>query len=122
MSYVDGFVLVVPKKNVPAYRKLARLACKVWMEHGALQYVETVGDDLATHHGTSFPKAFKTKPTETIVFAWILYKSRAHRDRVNAKVMADERILDSMSKTAKMPFDMKRMSHGGFATIVSDEA
>jgi uncharacterized protein YbaA (DUF1428 family) len=121
MPYVDGYVLALRKKDVPAYRKLARLACKVWMEHGALQYVETIGDDLAVHHGMPFTKAYRIKPAETVAFAWIAYRSRAHRDRVNAKVMADPRLKKALKPGAKMPFDMKRMSHGGFKAIVSAE-
>ena len=121
MPYVDGFVLPVPKRNIATYRKIARRACRIWMEHGALQYVEAIGDDLAVHHGTPFPKACRTKPSETVVFAFIVYKSRAHRDRVNEKVMTDPRIVKMLSN-AKMPFDMKRMSHGGFRSIVSDGA
>ena len=119
MPYVDGFVLVLPKKNLAAYKKMAKLGLRVWMEHGALQYVEAAGDDLAVHHGTSFPKMYRTKPSETVVFSWILYKSRAHRDRVNAKAMKDPRLHAMLGK--KMPFDMKRMSHGGFASIVTAE-
>ena len=117
MSYADGFVLAIPKKNIEAYRKIAKIASKVWKEHGALDYKECVGDDLAVKFGVPFTKMMKTKPSETIVFAWIVYKSRAHRDRVNAKVMADPR-LTSMDGKA-MPFDMKRMVYGGFKVLVS---
>jgi uncharacterized protein YbaA (DUF1428 family) len=113
--YVDGFVLAVPKKNLPAYRKMARLGAKVWKEHGALEYVECVGDDLATQWGTTFPKLAKTKPGETVCFSFIVYKSRAHRDAVNKKVMADPRMEKAPNP---MPFDMKRMSFGGFKAIV----
>ena len=116
MSYADGFVLVVPKKSVEAYRKIAKIACKVWKEHGALDYKECVGDDLAVKFGVPFTKMMKTKPSETVVFAWITYKSRAHRDRVNAKVMADPRLTSMEGKP--MPFDMKRFSYGGFEVIV----
>jgi uncharacterized protein YbaA (DUF1428 family) len=116
MPYVDGFVLPVPKKNLAAYRRMSKKAGKVWREHGALQYCEAVGDDLATKMGLPFPKLAKTKPGETVVFAWIVYKSRAHRDRVNAKVMKDPRMNESMVKT--MPFDVKRMSYGGFKIFV----
>jgi len=118
MAYIDGFVVPVPKKDLAAYRKLARLACRTWMKHGALQYVEAVGDDLAVHHGMAFPKAYKLKANEKVVFAWILYKSRRHRDTVNAKVMADPDFLKHMAPGAKMPFVMKRMSHGGFASMI----
>ena len=92
MSYVDGFVLVVPKKKIPAYTKIARLAGKVWREHGALDYRECAGDDLKVKFGMPFTKLVKTKPSETIVFSYIVFKSRAHRDKVNAKVMADPRL------------------------------
>lgn len=117
MRYVDGFLLVVPKKNLKAYAAIAKKAGKVWKEHGALDYKECVGDDLAVKFGVPFTKMMKTKPSETVVFAWIVYKSRAHRDRVNAKVMADPR-LTSMDGKA-MPFDMKRMVYGGFKVLVS---
>ena len=116
MSYVDGFVLVVPKKKLPAYVKLARKASKVWREHGALDYRECVGDDLKVKMGLPFPKLAKAKAGETVIFSWISYKSRAHRDKVNAKVMADKRLFDGMPK--EMPFDMKRMAYGGFKTLV----
>jgi uncharacterized protein YbaA (DUF1428 family) len=113
--YVDGFVLPVPKKNLNAYRRMAQTAGKIWREHGALEFRECVGDDLNVKMGLPFPRAIKTKPSETVVFSWIVYKSRAHRDRVNAKVMKDPR-LAKMPKT--MPFDVKRMLYGGFKTIV----
>lgn len=113
--YVDGFVLAVPKKNLPSYRKMARLGAKVWKDHGALEYVECVGDDLAATMGTSFIKLAKTKPGETVCFSFIVYRSRAHRDAVNRRVMADPRMLKAPNP---MPFDMKRMAFGGFKTIV----
>jgi uncharacterized protein YbaA (DUF1428 family) len=116
MSYVDGFVLVVPKKKLPAYVKLARKASKVWREHGALDYRECVGDDLKVKMGLPFPKLAKARMGETVIFSWISYKSRAHRDKVNAKVMADKRLFDGMPK--EMPFDVKRMAYGGFKTLV----
>jgi uncharacterized protein YbaA (DUF1428 family) len=115
MSYVDGFVLPVPKKKLAAYRRLAQKGAKVWREHGALQYVEAVGDDLAVKFGLPFPRTVKPKANETIVFAWILYKSRAHRDRVNAKVMSDPR-MKMLGKA--MPFDVNRMNYGGFEVLV----
>lgn len=117
MSYVDGFVLVVPKKKLAAYKSLARKAGKIWREHGALDYRECVGDDLKVKFGMPFTKLVKTKPTETIVFSYIVYKSRAHRDRVNAKVMSDKRMSGDNMKD--MPFDPKRMAYGGFKTIVA---
>ena len=117
-NYVDGYVLPVPEKNVAAYRKIAKLAAKVWMEHGALDYRECVGDDLAVQWGITFPTLLKTKPGETVVFAWITFKSRAHRDRVNAKVMKDPRMNCGM-EAKEMPFDCKRMTSGGFKTLVS---
>lgn len=116
MSYVDGFVLLVPKKNLAAYKRMSTKAGKVWREHGALDYRECVGDDLKVKFGTSFTKLAKPKTGEAIVFSFIVYKSRAHRDKVNAKVMADKRITATMNK--KMPFDPKRMAYGGFKTFV----
>ena len=107
-QYVDGFVLPVPKDNVDAYRRMARKAGKVWREHGALEYHECVADDVDPGKVTSFPRSVKAKPEETVVFAWIVYKSRAHRDRVNAKVMSDPRLTAGMS-AADMPFDTRRM-------------
>ncbi len=115
--YVDGFVLPVPKKNVEAYRRMAQKASKIWVEHGALEYRECIGDDLNIKFGMPFPKGIKSKPSETIVFAYIVYKSRAHRDSVNAKVMKDPRI-GGMGDEKDMPFDCKRMIYGGFKTIV----
>ncbi len=115
MSYVDGFVLAVPKKNLGAYRKIARKAGKVWREHGALSYVECSGDDIPKGKLTSFPRSVKMKPSETVVFSWIVYKSRAHRDAVLKKVMADPRLKLDMSS---MPFDGKRMIYGGFKTML----
>jgi len=117
MSYVDGFVLPLPKKNLAAYRTMAKLAAKVWREHGALEYRECVGDDLKTGMGLPFPKLAKVKAGETVVFAYIVYKSKAHRDRVVAKVMKDERLSAAM-EGKKMPFDVKRMAYGGFKVIV----
>lgn len=117
MSYVDGFVLVVPKKNLNAYRRMAERAGRVWREHGALEFRECIGDDLAVKMGVTFPKLAKAKRGEAVVFSWIVYKSKAHRDRVNAKVMKDKRIIDDM-KGAAMPFDIKRMSYGGFKVVV----
>jgi uncharacterized protein YbaA (DUF1428 family) len=116
--YVDGFVIPVPKRKVEAYRKIAQHAGKIWREHGALEYRECVGDDLNHGMTLTFPRGIKSKPGETIVFSWIVYKSRAHRDRVNAKVMKDPR-LEPMMKPNAMPFDVKRMLYGGFKTIVS---
>jgi uncharacterized protein YbaA (DUF1428 family) len=115
MAYVDGFVLTVPKKNIPAYLKMARKGRKLWRDHGALEYHEAIGDDLKVKFGLPFPKLAKSKPNETIIFAWIVYKSRAHRDRVNAKVMSDPRMKDAPEA---MPFDMKKMAYGGFEIAV----
>ena len=113
--YVDGFVLPLPKKSIPVYRKMSKLAAKVWTDHGALDYRECVGDDLAVPFGMPFPKLVKPKRGETIVFAWITYKSKAERNRVNAAVMKDPRMkCDPKS----MPFDCERMSCGGFKTMV----
>lgn len=115
--YVDGFVLPVPIGNVDAYRRIAELAGKVWMEHGALQYWECVGDDIKPGEVTSFPQSVQLKDNEAVVFAWILYKSREHREEVNAKVMADPRLKDMMDPQ-NMPFGGKRMFWGGFKSIV----
>jgi uncharacterized protein YbaA (DUF1428 family) len=117
MPYVDGFVLAVPEKNLPGYRGVAQKAGKIWREHGALQYRECVGDDLDVKFGTPFPKMIKPKPGETVVFSWIVYKSRAHRDRVNAKVMKDPRIHQLMDPQNPL-FDCKRMVYGGFKQLV----
>lgn len=113
--YVDGFLLPIPRKNVPAYKKIAAKAGRIWKEHGALEYRECIGDDLDTKFGVSFPKQMRLKPGETVVFAWIVYKSKAHRDRVNAKVMTDPRIT---MEGQTMPFDAKRMAYGGFEVLV----
>jgi uncharacterized protein YbaA (DUF1428 family) len=117
MSYVDGFVLAVPTRNLPAYRRMARKAGKVWREHGALEYRECVADDVKKGKHTSFPQSVKLKPGETVVFSWIVYPSRAHRDRINAKVMKDPR-LASMMDLKSLPFDGKRMIYGGFKVLI----
>lgn len=115
MSYVDGFVLAVPKARLADYRKIARKAGKLWREHGALSYVECVGDDVPVGKLTSFTRAVKLKEGEVVVFSWITYKSRAQRDAVNRKVMADKRMK---MDPAGMPFDGKRMIFGGFKTMI----
>ena len=115
--YVDGYVLPVPKKKLAAYRRMAQLAGKVWREHGALDYKECVGDDLNVDMGTPFPRSMRLKSGETVIFSYIVFKSRAHRDRVNATVMKDPRIAESMD-TKAMPFDVKRMVYGGFKVLV----
>jgi uncharacterized protein YbaA (DUF1428 family) len=115
--YVDGFVIPVPSKNTQAYRRLASLAGKVWREHGALEYVECIADDVKKGKWTSFPQAVKLKPGEVAWFSWITYKSRKHRDKVLAKVMQDPR-LAKMMDPKQMPFDGKRMIWGGFKTMV----
>jgi uncharacterized protein YbaA (DUF1428 family) len=117
MPYVDGFVLPVPKRNLQTYKRIAQKAGKVWREHGALEYRECVGDDLNVKGVKTFPRQIKPKPGETVLFSWIVFKSRAHRDRVNAKVMKDPR-LNKMMDPKSMPFDMKRMVYGGFKTVV----
>jgi uncharacterized protein YbaA (DUF1428 family) len=117
MAYVDGFVVPVPKRNLQAYRRLARKAGKIWREHGALEFRECVADDVKVGKRTSFPRSVKLKPGETVVFSWITYKSRAHRDRVNAKVMEDKRLAGMMNPKA-MPFDGKRMIYGGFKVLL----
>ena len=113
-KYVDGFVLPVPNRNIAAYRRMAQKAGKIWREHGALDYKECIGDDLKVKMGMPFPRGISSKAGETIVFAYIVYKSRAHRDKVNAKVMKDARLKMPES----MPFDLKRMMWGGFKVIV----
>ena len=115
MPYVDGFVLAVPKANLEAYQALARKAGSIWKEHGALAYVECLGDDVPYGELTSFPRAVQATEDEIVGFAWIVYESRAQRDAVIAKVMADPRLKDSMSN---MPFDTKRMIYGGFETFL----
>jgi uncharacterized protein YbaA (DUF1428 family) len=117
MAYVDGFVVPVPKKNLQAYRRLARKAGKIWREHGALEFRECVADDVKVGKWTSFPRSVKLKSGETVIFSWITYKSRAHRDRVNAKVMNDTRLAEMMDPKA-MPFDGKRMIYGGFNVLL----
>jgi uncharacterized protein YbaA (DUF1428 family) len=117
MKYVDGYVLPVPKKNLAAYRRMAMKAGKVWRDHGALEFRECAGDDLKTKMAVSFSSTIKLKPGETVVFSWIVFKSRADRDRVNAKVMKDPRLAKMMDMKS-MPFDSKRMVYGGFKTMV----
>jgi uncharacterized protein YbaA (DUF1428 family) len=117
MKYVDGFVVPVPKKNLPAYRRMAKIAGKVWRDHGALEFREYVAEDVKVGKWTSFPRSVKLKPGETVMFSFIAYKSRAHRDRVNAKVMKDPRLAKMMNPKA-MPFDGKRMIYGGFEFMV----
>jgi len=118
MQYVDGFVLPIPKKNLKSYRTMAAKAGKIWKQHGAVQYRECAGDDLKIKGVFPFPRTVRTKSGETVVFSWIVYKSRAHRDKVNAKVMKDPR-LAKMMEGSKMPFDVKRMAYGGFKVIVA---
>ena len=117
-NYVDGFVVPVPKKNADAYRKLAKKAAKIWREHGALDYVECVADDVKPGRWTSFPQSVKLKPGEVVWFSWIVFKSRRHRDAVNARVMKDPR-LAAMMDSKKLPFDGKRMFWGGFRNLVA---
>lgn len=116
MRYVDGFVLPVPKRKLAAYLRIARAAGKIWRKHGALEYIECVGDDLNVKMGKPFPAQMRTRPGETVVFSWIVYKSRAHRDRVNAKVMKDTAMENFDPDDS--PFDMKRMVYGGFRAQV----
>ena len=117
MSYVDGFVVPVPKRNLAAYRRLARKAGKVWCEHGALEYVECVADDVKPGKLTSFPQAVKLKADEVVVFSWIVYRNRRERDRIMQRVMADPRLADSMDPK-RLPFDGRRMFWGGFKPMV----
>ena len=116
-NYVDGFVMPVPKRKIAAYTRMAKKASKIWKEHGALDYKECLGDDLKIKFCMPFTKGIRSKPGETIVFAYIVYKSRAHRDQVNAAVMKDPR-LNEMCDPKDMPFDCKRMLYGGFKAIV----
>jgi uncharacterized protein YbaA (DUF1428 family) len=117
MAYVDGFIVPVPVKKLRTYRRIAQLAGKVWREHGALEYREFVADDVKVGKWTSFPRSVKLKRGETVVFSWIVYRSRDHRDRVNAKVMKDKRLAKMMDPKA-MPFDTKRMIFGGFKVLL----
>jgi uncharacterized protein YbaA (DUF1428 family) len=117
MAYVDGFIVPVPKKSLAAYRSMARKAGKIWREHGALEFKECVADDVKMGKWTSFPRSVKRKPNETVVFSYIVYKSRKDRDRINAKVMRDPRLAKMMDVKA-MPFDAKRMIYGGFKVLV----
>ena len=117
MNYVDGFVLPVQKKKLAQYRSMAKLSAKIWLEHGALEFYESVGDDVPYGKRTSFPRSVKLQRGETVVFSWIIYKSRAHRDKVMGKVMKDPRIA-KMMQAKEIPFDAKRMIFGGFKMIV----
>lgn len=117
MNYVDGYVLPVPKKNLAAYRRMAQTASKVWKDHGALKYVECLADDVKPGKWTSFPQSVKLKAGEAVVFAYVVFKSRAHRDKVNAKAMNDPR-LKGMCDPRSLPFDGKRIFWGGFKAIV----
>ena len=117
MNYVDGFVVPVPEKKLAAYKKLAKLGCKVWMDHGALDYKECLADDVSWGKRTSFPRSVKLKSTEVVFFSYIVYKSRKHRDAVMAKVMKDPRLAHMMNPKG-MPFDAKRMIFGGFKIVV----
>jgi uncharacterized protein YbaA (DUF1428 family) len=121
MSYVDGFVLPVPVANLDAYKKMARRAGKIWMEHGALQYIECVADDVKPGKVTSFPQAVQLKKDEVVVFSWIVYRNRRERDRINKKVMSDPRLADMMDPKS-LPFDGMRMFWGGFKPIVEINA
>ncbi len=115
MPYVDGFVVAVPRDNIAAYKAMAARAGEAWKEHGALSYVECIADDVPYGERTSFPRAVQANEREVVVFSWITYESRAHRDAVNARVMADPRITAAMEN---MPFDGKRMIYGGFETFL----
>jgi uncharacterized protein YbaA (DUF1428 family) len=116
MRYVDGFLLAVPKRKLQMYRRIAQRAGRVWREHGALEYRECASEDLKVKFGVSFARTAKLKPGEAAIFSWIVYKSRAHRDRVNAEVMKDVRMQKLMKDP--MPFDVRRMSYGGFRVLV----
>src|SRR5438128_12685768 len=116
MRYVDGYVLPVPRKKLETYRRMAKKAARIWRKHGALEYRECVGEDLKPKWGMPFPRAVRAKRGETVVFSWVVFKSRAHRDRVNAKVMKDPQLAELMNTA--MPFDVKRMANGGFKVLV----
>ena len=116
MPYVDGFLLPLPKKNLKLYRRISQKAGKLWRQHGAVEYRECVGDDLKKM-GALFPRMVRLKPGETVAFSWIVFRSRAHRDSVNKKVMKDPRML-KMMEAGSMPFDDKRMAYGGFKVLV----
>jgi uncharacterized protein YbaA (DUF1428 family) len=118
MPYVDGFIVPVPKKNLEAYSRISKKCGKVWREYGALDYREWVADDVKVGTFTSFPRSVKLKPGETVVFAWITYKSRAQRDKINAKVMADPRLKEMFGANTSPPFDGERMIYGGFESLV----
>ena len=117
MPYVDGYVLPVPKGNIEKYRELATRAGKIWREHGALEYRECIADDVKSGQVTSFPQSVQLKDDETVIFSYIVFESRDHRDEVNAKVMSDPRLADMMDPK-RMPFDGKRMFWGGFEVLV----
>jgi len=120
MAYVDGFVLIVPKKNLAAYKKMAKGAGKIWKEHGALAYFEGEGDDMKVTMGLPFPKLTKAKPTDVVVFSYIVYKNKAERNKVNAKVMKDKRIHELCGgENSEMPFNVKNMAYGGFKAMVA---
>jgi len=118
MPYVDGFIVAVPRKNIAAYRKLSTKCGKIWREFGALDYREWVADDVKVGKLTSFPRAVKLRKGEVVVFSWITYKSRAQRDRINARVMADPRLANIMGPNSQPPIDGKRMIYGGFESLV----
>ncbi len=120
-GYVDGFVISVPKKNLDRYREQATIACEVWKEYGAIDYIESVGEDLKTDFGTPFPKLAQTNDDDVVIFAYITYRDREHRDQVNKKVMADERIKSMCPESNpnfEPSFDMERFSYGGFSVLV----
>ena len=117
MAYVDGYVVPVPTKNVEAYRAMSIKCGTIWREHGALQFRECIADDVKPGKLTSFPQSVNLEPEETVIFAWIVYESRAHRDEVNDKVMKDPRMADMMNPDS-MPFDGKRLIYGGFEVLV----
>ena len=122
MKYVDGFVIVLPEENLPVYREMAGMGARVWKKHGALEYYECVGDDLAPEMaGITFPEMARAGPGETVVFSFIVYASREHRDEVNARVMQDPEMNDPARANMPMPFDMKRMAFGGFLVIAEGE-
>ncbi len=118
MRYVDAFLIPIPKKNLKAYKKMAQLGGKLWKKYGALEYMECVGDDLASKWSATFPKTIKVKPDEIVIVSFIVFKSRKHRDAVNAKVMKDPSMSEGAMKDKPMPFDMKRMAYGGFESMV----
>lgn len=118
-TYVDGFIIPIPKNKINAYKKMAKIGCKTWMKHGAVAYFECLGDDMNVPYGIGFPKMCKAKKNETVIFAFIVFKSKAHRKQVNAKVHKEFSAMGG-AENFSMPFDPKKMAYGGFKTLIQD--